>query len=66
MSNHRSSWMNEDLEIFRRSVRQFLQEEFVPHDDKWRAQHRVDREAWTKAGAMGILLTDVAEEYGGG
>ncbi|MFN0118944.1 MAG: acyl-CoA dehydrogenase family protein, partial [Blastocatellia bacterium] len=42
------------------------QEEFVPHDDKWRAQHRVDREAWTKAGAMGILLTDVAEEYGGG
>lgn len=66
MSNYHSPWMNDDLDIFRRSVRQFLQEEFVPHEARWRAQHHVDRAAWNQAGAMGILLTDVPEEYGGG
>lgn len=66
MSTYKSPWMNEELEIFRKSVRQFFQEEFLPHRDKWRSQHHVDRDAWNKAGSMGILLTDVPEEYGGG
>ena len=38
----------------------------MPHEARWREQHRVDAEAWTKAGEVGILLTDVPEEYGGG
>src|SRR4051812_32436391 len=63
---YQSPWMNEELAMFRKQVRRFLQEEFVPHEARWRQQHRVDAEAWTKAGAMGILLTDVPEEYGGG
>jgi acyl-CoA dehydrogenase len=66
MPTYTSPWMNDDLQIFRRSVRQFLREEFVPHQSRWREQHRVDRDAWEKAGAMGLLLTDVPEAYGGG
>ena len=66
MSTYKSPWVNEELEIFRKSVRQFFEEEFQPHQEKWRGQHHVDRDAWEKAGAMGILLTDVPEEYGGG
>jgi acyl-CoA dehydrogenase len=58
--------MNEELAMFRKQVRRFVQEEFVPHEPRWRQQHRVDPEAWTKAGETGILLTDVPEEYGGG
>ncbi len=61
-----SPWENDELRMFRKQVRRFVSEEFVPNEAKWRAQHRVDAEAWTKAGAMGLLLTDVAEEYGGG
>jgi len=66
MSGYKSPWMDDDLGIFRSSVRQFMREEFVPHEARWREQHRVDREAWLKAGEMGILLTDIPEEYGGG
>jgi acyl-CoA dehydrogenase len=58
--------MNDELAFFRRSVRQFLQQEFVPHDDRWRAQHHIDRDAWRKAGHAGLLLADVPEAWGGG
>jgi acyl-CoA dehydrogenase len=66
MSNYESPWMNEELRMFRKTVRDFLQEEFVPQLAKWREQHRPDVEAWKKAGQTGLLLPDVPEEYGGG
>src|SRR5260370_35860069 len=62
---HQSSWMNDDLRIFRKTVRQFILEEFAPHHDRWCQQHRPDAEAWTAAGRAGVLLADVPEEYGG-
>jgi acyl-CoA dehydrogenase len=58
--------MNEDLRLFRKSVREFVQKEFAPHQCRWSAQGRPDDWAWKAAGASGILLTDVPEEYGGG
>jgi acyl-CoA dehydrogenase len=58
--------MNDDLRVFRKTVHRFIQEEFVPHQTRWRQQHRPDAEAWTKAGATGLLLTDVPQKYGGG
>jgi acyl-CoA dehydrogenase len=66
MSTYVSPWMNDDLAIFRTSARQFLRAEFLPHEDRWRAQHRVDREAWLAAGSAGFLLADVPEADGGG
>jgi acyl-CoA dehydrogenase len=63
---YESPWMNDDLRVFRKTVRRFIQEELTPHQARWRQQHRPDAEAWTKAGATGILLTDVPEKYGGG
>ena len=62
----RSSWMNEELRIFRRSVRRFVETELAPHEPRWRAQHRPDAEAWAAAGRAGMLLPGVPEEYGGG
>ena len=59
-------WMNDDLRIFRKSVREFIRKEFAPHQDRWREQRRPDAEAWKAAGVAGILLPDVPEEYGGG
>jgi acyl-CoA dehydrogenase len=61
-----SPWINEEIQLFRKTARRFIQEEFVPHEARWREQHRVDADAWTKAGEVGLLLTDVPEEYGGG
>lgn len=66
MGSYKSPWMDDELAIFRSSVRRFVREEFVPQEKRWRQQHHIDREAWQKAGELGILLTDVSEEYGGG
>jgi len=66
MGSYKSPWMDDELAIFRSSVRRFVREEFVPHEKRWREQHHIDREAWQKAGEIGLLLTDVPEEYGGG
>lgn len=63
---YQSPWMNDELRMFRATVRRFVQEKLVPHQARWRQQHHPDAEAWTEAGGIGILLTDVPEEYGGG
>ncbi len=52
--------------MYRKTLREFIQEEFLPRLDKWREQHRPDAEAWKQAGQTGLLLPDVPEEYGGG
>jgi len=61
-----SSWMNDELRMFRATVRQFIQKEFVPHQPRWRQQQRPDADAWTQAGRTGMLLPDLPEAYGGG
>lgn len=59
-------WENEELTMFRDAVRRFIAAEVVPHDERWREQHHVDRAFWNKAGAMGILCPSIPEAYGGG
>jgi acyl-CoA dehydrogenase len=58
--------MNDELRTFRATIRKFVQEEFTPHQTRWREQLRPDAEAWMKAGNVGLLLSDVPAEYGGG
>jgi acyl-CoA dehydrogenase len=63
---YQSAWSNAEARMFRNTARLFVQKEFVPHHARWCAQHFPDAEAWTKAGAAGLLLPDVPQEYGGG
>jgi alkylation response protein AidB-like acyl-CoA dehydrogenase len=56
---------NEDHEAFRDTVRRFMEQEVVPHHDRWEEQHFVDREVWLKAGENGFLCASMPEEYGG-
>src|SRR5438045_9655629 len=65
-AGNESPWMNDELRMFRATVRQFIQKEFLPHQARWREQQRPDAEAWTQAGATGLLLPDLPEAYGGG
>jgi acyl-CoA dehydrogenase len=65
-STHQSPWIDNELRIFRESVRNFIQKEFVPFQARWYEQHHPDADAWTKAGEMGMLLSDVPRTYGGG
>lgn len=54
-----------DHDMFRDSVRKFLEVEALPHHLRWEKQGQVDREIWTKAGEQGFLCPSVSEEYGG-
>src|SRR5437879_12952114 len=54
------------LRAFRSTIRAFVRTEFVPHQDRWREQGFPDPDTWTKAGSVGMLLSDVPTEYGGG
>jgi acyl-CoA dehydrogenase len=63
---YESPWLNEDVRMFRESVRQFVAHEFAPRQERWRQQHGPGADAWTDAGRAGLLLPDLPEEYGGG
>jgi acyl-CoA dehydrogenase len=65
-SAYESPWMDDELRLYRESVRRFLQEEFVPHQERWRDQHHPDAADWLSAGRVGLLLPDVPADYGGG
>jgi long-chain-acyl-CoA dehydrogenase len=56
---------NADHDIFRASVRKFVQEEIVPFHDKWEEDGQVSRELWQKAGEAGLLGIATPEEHGG-
>ncbi|MFN0161064.1 MAG: acyl-CoA dehydrogenase family protein [Burkholderiales bacterium] len=52
-------------ETFRDSVRRFMEEEAMPHEERWMEQGFADREVWKKAGDNGFLCVSMPEEYGG-
>jgi acyl-CoA dehydrogenase len=56
---------SDDYEIFRTSVRKFVEQEIVPHHDQWERDGIVSREVWKAAGGNGFLCSFVPEEYGG-
>jgi acyl-CoA dehydrogenase len=56
---------NEELDLFRKAVRDFFAKEIIPHHAKWEEQGHISREAWLKTGEQGFLLTEVPEEFGG-
>ncbi|MBM4271136.1 MAG: acyl-CoA dehydrogenase [Deltaproteobacteria bacterium] len=55
----------EEHNIFRHSLRKFLEKEVIPHVDEWEEAGIVPRSAWKKMGEHGFLCMDVPEEYGG-
>lgn len=62
---HQHAWMDSDIEAFRDQVRRYIANEMAPHNDRWREQGYVPRQVWQDFGAMGFLLPEVGEAYGG-
>ena len=52
-------------EMWRESVRRFIEKEIVPFHAEWEKDGIVPRELWLKAGEAGMLCCTVPEEYGG-
>jgi alkylation response protein AidB-like acyl-CoA dehydrogenase len=56
---------NADHEMFRDTVRKFLEREFLPHFDRWEADGIIDRSFWRACGEAGLLCPTVPEGLGG-
>jgi alkylation response protein AidB-like acyl-CoA dehydrogenase len=56
---------NDEHEHFRESVRQFLEREAVPNNERWEEAGLVDREFWKKAAGQGLVAFQAPEALGG-
>ncbi len=61
----RASYLTEDHELFRRSLRSFLNKHAVPLFDQWEEAGRIPPSFWRLMGAQGFLCPMVPEVYGG-
>ncbi|HMP55006.1 MAG TPA: acyl-CoA dehydrogenase family protein [Novosphingobium sp.] len=59
------SLFSPEHEMWRDTVRRFMEKEVVPYHDQWEKDGIVPRELWLKAGEAGLLCCTVPEEYGG-
>ena len=48
-------YFTEEHEFFRKSFKDFLQKEVVPHIEKWEKTGTIDRFIWEKFGEMGYF-----------
>ncbi len=59
-------WMNPEFALYRDTVERFVETEMLPQDEAARKRGHVGQELWRRAGELGILCSDIPEQYGGG
>ena len=60
-----SMYFTEEHQLFRQSLKNFLQKEVVPHIEKWEKSGTIDRFIWEKMGEMGYFGLATPEAYDG-
>ncbi len=58
-------YFTEEHQLFRQSLKDFLQKEVVPHIDKWEETGTIDKFIWEKFGEMGYFGLATPEKDGG-
>lgn len=61
----KSLYFTEEHELFRQSVRQFVQKEILPYANQWEKDEKIPRELFAKMGEQGFLGINHEEAYGG-
>jgi acyl-CoA dehydrogenase len=56
---------DQDHEVYRQTVREFIKREVVPKQEKWREHGSVDRETWRLAGQAGLLCPWLEDKWDG-
>jgi acyl-CoA dehydrogenase len=59
------AWAADEVGMLYDLTHRFMSEEIAPRYDQFEKNEMVDRDAWTKAGAAGLLCASMPEEYGG-
>lgn len=61
----RPAWAGEDVGMLYDMATKFLETEIAPNYDAYEKAEIVERAAWEKAGAAGLLCASMPEDYGG-
>src|SRR2546425_12526773 len=56
---------NEQHDMFRATVRAFVEKEIMPHVEEWEAAGRMPRWIWPRMGELGLLGVEYDDKYGG-
>jgi acyl-CoA dehydrogenase len=56
---------NQQHEMFRQTVRAFVQSEVEPHIEAWEQEGQIPKSIWPRMGALGLLGVEYDEKYGG-
>src|SRR6266571_333757 len=56
---------DQDHEAFREVVQAYIKREVTPNQQRWDAEHLVDRQAWLAAGKQAIIGHLIPERFGG-
>src|SRR3990167_7752914 len=59
------SYFTTEHEIFRKTVRSFVEKELLPHKTKWESERFVPKEIFKRLGEEGFLGINYPTEYGG-
>jgi len=59
------SIFDEQHEMFRATVRSFVEREVVPHVEEWELAGRMPKSLWRRMGELGFLGVEYDEKYGG-
>ena len=59
------SYFKEEHNLFRESLREFLEREVRPNINTWEKEGRIPKSIWKKMGDMGFLGLSLPEKYGG-
>ena len=59
------AWTDPDLDLYRDTVVRFIESEVLPDDAQARQRGHVGHALWRRAGALGLLCSDIPEAYGG-
>ncbi|WP_082232811.1 acyl-CoA dehydrogenase family protein [Halobacillus massiliensis] len=58
-------FLTESHEIFRKSLRKYLEKEVIPNFEQWEAERQLPRSFWKQLGELGFLCPWLDEKYGG-
>ncbi|SHJ14229.1 acyl-CoA dehydrogenase family protein [Algibacter luteus] len=61
----REIYASEEHQMMRDMIQDFIKNEIIDNIEAWEKKGMVSRDIWERAGALGLLCIDMAEQYGG-